>query len=829
MALREDYTSHTRAIANAKIALRTDGPGDISSPDNSTVISTNPKLRKRIKNGCFTCRKLRIECSEERPTCGNCRKSKRQCEGYSQRVISKSPIENWPHHPGHVRTIQYYDPVPPDTLTSVNKLALLLQAQDKYKEAEKLNRQALEGREKKLGVHHLNTLTSINNLVSVLQDQGKYEEAEKLNRRALEGYEKVLGVHHRNTLTSVSKLAVVLRYQRKYEEAEKLNRRALEGREKELGLYHPKTLTSINNLASVLQDQGKYEEAEKLNRRAVEGYKKVLGVYHLNTLTSVSKLAVVLRYQRKYEEAEKLNRQALEGREKKLGVHHLNTLTSINNLSSVLQDQRKYEEAEKLNRRALEGREKKLGVHHPNTLTSVSNLAVVLRYQGKYKEAEKLNRRALEGREKKLGVYHPYTLTSVINLAIVLRYQGKYEEAEKLNRRELEGREKGLGVNDPYTLTSVINLAIVLQDQRKYEEAEKLNRRALESFEKELGVHHPKTLTVVNNLAVVLKYQGKYKEAQKLNQRALEEREKELGVHHPDTRNQPLRRAEPNKQSQESPFTSIQPRLLSNYEFSHAKESFVERCPGCYEAWVQPALEPSAWSRRSPVVSVRDPMQDLRPELDGDKLYKKWAERHSRCPLPSPQPKDHQMHDKGKPEQLNLTALKYFKDLSAVVQSTEPYSSESDHLDVVDGSSDDQDIDCLESIVAQKEHTLNKLMLCVYEIFTCIGSFTGHGNESIGSSDSIKRTGDSSTKAPNDRGRKRSRDDKSEQSDGDDGKKESRKHPKSSDKINSPGCKTVKKFACPYNKHNPDGAQSSGACCGPGWDSVHRIKYNIFL
>jgi tetratricopeptide (TPR) repeat protein len=744
MALR-DYTSHTRAIANAEIALRTDGPGDTSPPDNSTVISTNPKMSKKIKYECFTCRKLRIECSEERPTCENCRKSKRQCEGYSQRVIFKTPIENWSHHPGHVSTIQYHDPMLPDTLTSINNLALVLQAQGKYEEAEKLNRRALEGREKELGVHHLNTLTSINNLASVLQDQGKYEEAEKLNRRALEGYEKELGVHHLNTLTSVSNLAVVLRYQGKYEEAEKLNRRALEGMEKELGVRHPNTLMSVNNLALLLQYQGKYKEAEKLNRRA------------------------------------------LEGREKELGVYHLNTLTSINNLASVLQDQRKYEEAEKLNRRALEGREKKLGVHHPNTLTSVSNLAVVLRYQGKYKEAEKLNRRALEGREKKLGVYHPHTLTSVNNLAIVL------------------------------------------QDQRKYEEAEKLNRRALESFQKELGVHHPDTLTSINNLAVVLKYQGKYEEAEKLNQRALEGREKELGVHHPDIRNQPLRWAEPNKQSQESPFRSIQPRQLSNYEFSHAKESFVERCPGCSEAWVQQALEPSAWSRISPVVSVRDPMQDLRLELDGDKLYKEWAERHSRCPLPSPQPKDHQMHDKGKPEQLNLTALKHSKDLSAVVQSTEPYSSESDHLDVVDGSSDDQDIDCLESIVAQKEHTLNKLMLCVYEIFTCTGSFTGHGNESIGSSDSIKRTGGSSTKASKDMGKKRSRDDKSEQSDGDDGKKESRKRPKPSDEINSPGCKTVKKFACPYYKRNPHGAHSSGACCGPGWDSVHRIKYNILL
>lgn len=38
------------------------------------------------------CRKRRIKCDEGRPTCNNCIKSKRQCEGYNQRVIFKDPM-----------------------------------------------------------------------------------------------------------------------------------------------------------------------------------------------------------------------------------------------------------------------------------------------------------------------------------------------------------------------------------------------------------------------------------------------------------------------------------------------------------------------------------------------------------------------------------------------------------------------------------------------------------------------------------------------------------------------------------------------------------------
>ncbi|KAK7190743.1 hypothetical protein DPSP01_006650 [Paraphaeosphaeria sporulosa] len=59
-----------------------------------------PKARKRTKTGCLTCRKRRIKCGEERPTCANCIQSKRQCYGYNQRVVLKPPTEDWPNDLG---------------------------------------------------------------------------------------------------------------------------------------------------------------------------------------------------------------------------------------------------------------------------------------------------------------------------------------------------------------------------------------------------------------------------------------------------------------------------------------------------------------------------------------------------------------------------------------------------------------------------------------------------------------------------------------------------------------------------------------------------------
>ncbi|KAH7131165.1 TPR domain protein [Dactylonectria macrodidyma] len=404
-----------------------------------------------------------------------------------------------------------------------------------YEEAEEINRQALDAREKVLGREHPDTLTSISNLAGVLQDQGKYEEAEQMDRRALDARERVLGREHPDTLMSISNLASMLGYQGMYEEAEQMNRRALDAREKVLGKEHPDTLMNLSILAAVLGYQGKYKEAEQMDRRALDARERVLGREHPDTLTSISNLALMLQYQGKYEEAEQMNRRALDAQEKVLGREHPYTLTSISILVVVLQDQGKYEEAEQMNRRALDASEKVLGREHPDTLTSINNLASVLQYQGKYEEAEQMNRRALDARETVLGREHPDTLTSIGNLALVLQYQGKYEEAEQMNRRVLEGYEKVLGREHPNTLTSINNLAGVLQYQGKYEEAEQMNRRALDASEKVLGREHPSTLTSISNLALVLQYQGKYEEAEQMIRRVLEGYEKVLGREHPFT------------------------------------------------------------------------------------------------------------------------------------------------------------------------------------------------------------------------------------------------------------------------------------------------------
>ncbi|KAF4448881.1 hypothetical protein F53441_7769 [Fusarium austroafricanum] len=36
------------------------------------------------------------------------------------------------------------------------------------------------------------------------------------------------------------------------------------------------------------------------------------------------------------------------------------------------------------------------------------------------------------------------------------------------------------------------------------------------------------------------------------------------------------------------------------------------------------------------------------------------------------------------------------------------------------------------------------------------------------------------------------------------------------------------RFACPFYKHDPERYETSRSCCGPGWETVHRVKEHIF-
>ncbi|KAF5665501.1 hypothetical protein FHETE_6613 [Fusarium heterosporum] len=48
------------------------------------------------------------------------------------------------------------------------------------------------------------------------------------------------------------------------------------------------------------------------------------------------------------------------------------------------------------------------------------------------------------------------------------------------------------------------------------------------------------------------------------------------------------------------------------------------------------------------------------------------------------------------------------------------------------------------------------------------------------------------------------------------------------DKKRSKKVSTSPRFACPFYSHDPERYETSRSCCGPGWETVHRVKEHIF-
>jgi eukaryotic-like serine/threonine-protein kinase len=119
-------------------------------------------------------------------------------------------------------------PEHPDTLISMNNLALLYREQGRYGQAEPLFTKVLKVRRRVLGPEHPDTLDTINDLAELYREQGKYAQAQLLLREALNSHRKS------NTNSWVryhcqSLLGASLAGQKKYAEAEPLLLSGYEG------------------------------------------------------------------------------------------------------------------------------------------------------------------------------------------------------------------------------------------------------------------------------------------------------------------------------------------------------------------------------------------------------------------------------------------------------------------------------------------------------------------------------------------------------------------------------------------------------------------------
>jgi tetratricopeptide (TPR) repeat protein len=410
----------------------------------------------------------------------------------------------------------------PNTLRSLNNLAVVLEMQREHGAAAELSRRAWEKRKSALGEKDKDTLESLSNYALSLHGEGYFLEAEKMNRQCLKAREEALGPDTAATIESFNNLALTLLRQSNHGEAVKLLSRALEWREKKLGLEHPDTIQSLGDLAIALRDGSEVEEAAKKGRQALEMRRRVLGNNHPDTLVNMTELASILRKLGHIAEAEGLSKEAETGMKQYLGSTNPDTLDSLNELASACADLGDLEKAEGLYRTVLHGYEKHFSASHSNILRIMTNLGGVLGEREQYDEAEALYRRALAGFLAQHQPDHDDVVKCKISFTYLLMQQDKYDETEVMYRDIEDCLERSHPGPHDLKAECFYSFAIFLRQRKKYEEAEEKAWKAVEAFEKTLGLRSSAVMDSLAILAFLHDLQQKYLEAWPLYRRALD-------------------------------------------------------------------------------------------------------------------------------------------------------------------------------------------------------------------------------------------------------------------------------------------------------------------
>jgi serine/threonine protein kinase/tetratricopeptide (TPR) repeat protein len=378
---------------------------------------------------------------------------------------------------------RHLGPDHPDTLTSMNSLALCYAGLGRHAEAVKLYEETLALQKAKLDPDHPNTLKCMNNLANSYAGLGRHAEAVKLHEETLALMKAKLGPDHPNTLDSMHNLAESYADLGRHAEALKLREETLALRKAKLGPDHPETLSSMCDLANSYADLGRHAEALKLREETLALMKAKLGPDHPNTLSSMNNLAGSYAALGRKAEALNLHKETLALRKAKLGPDHPDTLKSMNNLANSYHALGRHAEAVKLREETLALRKAKLGPDHPETLTSMDNLAASYAALGRKAEALKLREETLALMKAKLGFDHPDTLLCMDNLAGSYHALGRHAEAVKLREETLALMKAKLGPDHPDTLWSMHNLAASYADLGREAEAQAMNRELIQRLE----------------------------------------------------------------------------------------------------------------------------------------------------------------------------------------------------------------------------------------------------------------------------------------------------------------------------------------------------------
>jgi tetratricopeptide (TPR) repeat protein len=275
-----------------------------------------------------------------------------------------------------------------------------------------------------LGPNHPDTLKSMNGVALMHELLGQGDQSLPLRLDILTQRRFQFGVDHPETIAAMINLANSYAYLGQHTDALALRKETLALARSKLGADHPDVFLCMSNLANSHEALGEQGEALKLREEtlALRTAHKDLGPEHPDTIQSMNNLAVSYNAHGRHREALQLRQRTLDLAIAQLGPEHPDTLNKWHNIAfshAALGDHTK---ALEIRQQTLERRKAhvEIGPDHPDTFRSMHSLALTYSALGRHDDALKLHQQTQAMRAKKLGPAHSETLRSMKEVAICL-------------------------------------------------------------------------------------------------------------------------------------------------------------------------------------------------------------------------------------------------------------------------------------------------------------------------------------------------------------------------------------------------------------------------
>ena len=199
-----------------------------------------------------------------------------------------------------------------ESLKNLYHLVKARQRLSDFETAEILCRKLIENSKPKFGPVGEYTLRGMRELIDILEAREKYAEADAVERQLMDICHRDMDhTHSHINLERLAALADILYMRREYGEGAKYQLRVVEGYKSTVGLQNPNTINALQNLAETLFDLSRYDEAANSERLALESSESLWGLGDPFTIYSMLALSRILRWQSKITEADHLSESAL--------------------------------------------------------------------------------------------------------------------------------------------------------------------------------------------------------------------------------------------------------------------------------------------------------------------------------------------------------------------------------------------------------------------------------------------------------------------------------------------------------------------------------------